>query len=160
MTMFDLLADLYAEIDSFYAKQQLRQPERGDLVAEAEIETKRKLNDQAYFLFMFSRFEDAVREESSQLIRQNSNTTLDWEHRRVWQLLPSGKNADQPSFLNRVALLIDKGSHHYEKIKAYYEQRNTIGHGGDFTIPISISTVVGDLSSSLKRMKVQEARSG
>ena len=160
MNVFESLSDIYAEIDGFYMDQGLQQSKNGDDETEAVIAGKRKLNDHAYFLFLFSRFEDAVREESSRLIRQNSRVDLDWEHRRVWQLLPSGKNADQPSFLDRVALLIDKRTHHYEKIKAYYKQRNTIGHGGDFTIPISISTVFSDLSGLLDRIKAQDAEHG
>ncbi len=160
MNVFEQLSVIYTEIDGFYMDQWLQQSKNGNPEIEAVIANKRKLNDHAYFLFLFSRFEDAVREESSRLIRQNSDAEHGWAHRRVWQLLPSGKNADQPSFLDRVALLIDRNTHHYEKIKAYYKQRNTIGHGGDFTIPISISTVFSDLSIALEGMMAGEASVG
>jgi len=49
-------------------------------------------------------------------------------------------------FLNRVSLLVDKGSHHYQTIKNYYDLRNTIGHGGIFSTPVSIPTVVNDFN--------------
>lgn len=156
MNVFEKLADLYNEIDRLYVDQELTNSKDGGLVSEADIARKRELNDHAYFLFMFTRFEDYVREESSQLIRQNSDPAHEWIHRRVWQLLPSNKTADQPSFMNRVALLIDKCTHHYEKIEKYYKLRNTIGHGGDFTTPISMPTVVKDFSLYFELMKTDD----
>ena len=133
MNVFENLADLYNEIDRFYVDQELTDSKESAFVSEADIAKKRELNDHAYFLFMFTRLEDHVREESSKLIRRNSDPAHEWTQRRVWQLLPPDKNADQPSFMNRVALLIDNSMHHYGEIKKYYELRNTIGHGGNFT---------------------------
>ncbi len=149
MNVFESLADLYAEIDAHYMAQELQESAAGDVQSEAAIASKRRLNDHAYFLFMFTRFEDFVREESSKLIRQNCDTRLDWTHRRVWQLLPSGKGDDYPSFLNRVALLIDKSTDHYRDIQDYHKQRNTIAHGGDFTIPLSVPTIFNNFSHYL-----------
>ena len=153
MNVFERLASLYEEIDQFYVAQELTDGGANVMTSGESISRKRELNDHAYFLFMFTRLEDHVREESSQLIRQKSDAAQAWTDRRVWQLLPSAKNADQPSFMDRVALLLDKSTHHYGEIKEYYKLRNTIGHGGNFTTPISMPTVVRKFSRYLELMK-------
>lgn len=156
MNVFKTLAEVYAEIDGFYVAQELIRSKDSSEATEVDIAKKRELNDHAYFLFMFTRLEDHVREASSKLIQQNSDSTHEWTHRRVWQLLPAPKDSDQMSFMNRVALLIDKGSHHYRDIRKYYELRNTIGHGGNFTTPISIPTVVKEFSLYLAMAKTED----
>lgn len=150
MNVFEMLAEIYYEIDQFYVAQELAS---GDSVS---ISRKRELNDHAYFLFMFTRLEDHVREQSSQLILRNSRTCHDWKQRRAWEILPSRKDSDRMPFMNRVALLIEKGSHHYAAIREYYDLRNKIAHGGDFSTPVSIPTVLNDFSMYYEKMKLTD----
>ena len=49
---------------------------------EIAFARKRELNDHAYYLFMFTRLEDHVREQSSKLIRESQDNITDWEQRR------------------------------------------------------------------------------
>lgn len=146
MNIFEELEVIYSEIDNYYAQKELEARDNSDTDQEREFARKRELNDHAYYLFMFTRFEDHVREESSKLIKQSQNNITDWSQRRPWDILPNDKRSDKLFFLNRVALLVDKGSHHYQSIKDYYELRNTIGHGGTFTTPVSMPTVVTDFN--------------
>ena len=55
--------------------------------------------------------------------------------------------------MNRVSLLTPKGGMNYNLIKQYYDQRNNIGHGGTFTIAISIPTVIADMKQLYKDLK-------
>jgi hypothetical protein len=49
------------------------------------------------------------------------------------------------ALMDRVALLSEINGADYQLINSYYKQRNSIGHGGSFTIPINIPTVINDL---------------
>jgi len=47
--------------------------------------------------------------------------------------------------MDRVALLTPISGTDYQLINNYFKQRNSIAHGGSFTIPINIPTVIADL---------------
>ncbi|MDD5214215.1 MAG: hypothetical protein PHQ03_01590 [Methylococcales bacterium] len=155
MNTFEELAKLYAEIDNNYAKEE-HEARANNLTKEEQdvISRKRELNDHAYYLFMFSRLEDHVREQSSLLIQEKQKISLDWEQRRAWSILPNKKDADNITFLNRAALLLKHGkdSHHFGKIQAYYDLRNKLAHGGSFHSPVSIPTVLADFELFYKEL--------
>jgi hypothetical protein len=98
---------------------------------------QRKRNDQAYFLFLFTRFEDAVNEALDQIIKYLVSGVA-WSDRRIWTAW-SGKGTDKIHFLSRIEVLIDKSTHPYAHVKEYYDGRNEIAHGGvwaeQFVIP-------------------------
>jgi hypothetical protein len=145
MNVFDQLAEIYFEIDSNYASVETDAHARGHLRKEVKFQKKRELNDQAYFLFMFTRLEDRVKKLSIKLIEEKYNDLTNWNYRRTWEILYQRRNKGI-YFLDRVALLTKFGQADYLLIKNYYEQRNNIGHGGQsFTIPISIPTVVTNM---------------
>ena len=153
MNIFKELGILYKEIDDYYAHKELEAKIKIWNRKENEFKRKRMLNDHAYYLFMFTRLEDHVRRQSSRLIKRKQISLANWKQKRVWSLLPKEKNSDKINFLNRVALLVDKGGHYYKKIKDYYLLRNKLGHGGLSNSPISILKVVKDfelLSNILK----------
>lgn len=64
MNVFDELSGLYGEIDSLYAVREPEAKSKGFHRKEAEWQRKRELNDHAYFLFIFTRPEDRIREQS------------------------------------------------------------------------------------------------
>jgi len=152
MTIFKELEELYSEIDNKYAQDEFDARANGLTQNEESLSRKRELNDHAYYLFMFTRLEDYIRDQSSALITENQSNLSDWKQRRAWDILPKEKISDKIYFLNRVALLIDKGSHHYQKLKEYYDLRNTLGHGGNFSSPISIPTVVTDFEELYNKL--------
>lgn len=153
MNIFKELEILYREIDNFYAQKELNARDRGWHKKEKEWSKKRELNDHAYYLFMFTRLEYHIREQSSKLITNKRSNLTNWKQKRVWDILPKTKDSDSISFLNRAALLLDKGTHYYQKIKKYYELRNTLGHGGIFSSPVSIPNVVADFEMLCKMLK-------
>jgi hypothetical protein len=61
MTIFDELGNIYDEIDNTYSRLETQARARGFKRKEAEYARKRQLNDQSYFLFMFTRLEDRIR---------------------------------------------------------------------------------------------------
>lgn len=68
MTIFEELASNYNEIDNAYSKMEILARTRGFNRKESEYSRKRQLNDQSYFLFMFTRLEDRIRTLSENLI--------------------------------------------------------------------------------------------
>jgi hypothetical protein len=88
----------------------------------------RQHNDQAYFLYLFSRFEEEVNILSEALLANRLGTLATWSDRRVWQAWSRGSVRDI-TFLSKVEVLTDKGRQDYATIKRYYDGRNTIAHG-------------------------------
>ena len=142
MNIFDQLAEIYFEIDGQYKSIETDARALRHFKKETKYQKKRELNDQAYFLFMFTRLEDRIKKLSIKLIEDKYNNLKNWNYRRTWEILYQRRKKGI-YFLDRVALLTKFGQADYLLIKDYYEQRNNIGHGGQsFTIPISIPTVV------------------
>lgn len=142
--IFDDLANIYSEIDNNYAANEAAARARRHNRVEASYRRKRELNDQAYFLFMFTRLEDRIRDLSIKLIEDKFNNLTNWNYRRTWEILY--KRKDNIPLLDHVALLTQIGQTDYNLIVKYYKQRNNIGHGGGaFTIPIDIGIVVTDM---------------
>lgn len=153
MNIFEQLEKTYSEIDNSYANNEINARLRGNYKKEGEYNSKRQFNDQAYFLFMFTRLEDRVRTLSDQLIENKMTTLSDWKSKRSWEIIQRQKVNDTLHFMNRVSLLTQKGGKNYNLIKQYYDQRNNIGHGGTFTIPIDIQDVISDMKQLYKDLK-------
>lgn len=100
---------------------------------------------------MFTRLEDRVRTLSDNLIDDRIATLTDWKAKRTWDIL--GNRKDRIAFMDRVALLTEINGSDYILINRYYRQRNNIGHGGTFTITISIPTVIADMKRLYKDLK-------
>jgi len=143
MNIFDHLGKIYNEIDTTYANIEVQASSRRHHKKEAEYYSKRQFNKQAYFLFMFTRLEDRVRNLSDQLIDDKVANLTDWKAKRTWDIL--SKRKDRIAFMDRVALLTEINQSGYNLIDRYYRQRNNIGHGGTFTIAIYIPTFIVDM---------------
>ena len=154
MNIFDELSSQYQEIDDYYTSKEFEARSKGHHRKELKWRRKRELNDHAYFLFMFTRLEDRIREESSKLIDNRQRNLSNWKQRRAWEILPKSKKSSKIHFKQRVALLTEKGQSHYNLISDYYDLRNQIGHGGNFTTPVSIPNVVLDMKNLYAILKV------
>lgn len=152
MSVFDELKDQYDEIDKQYSNIEFEARAKSWSKKEQLYQRKRELNDQAYFLFMFSRLEDHIRTQSTALIRKKQKSIQSWRQRAVWDILPSSSSDNFP-FKKRVALLTEKGNSDYELVSDYYKERNSIAHGGTFTRPISMPTVTTQLKRLYKLLK-------
>lgn len=150
MNIFDELRDVYNEIDKTYSSQEIQSRTRGFSKKEAQYARKRQLNDQAYFLFMFTRLEDRVRNLSDRLVDGKMSSLAAWKSKRSWEIIQKQKANDSLHFMNRVSLLTTKGGTDYNLVKQYYDQRNNVGHGGTFTTTVSIPTVIADLKRLYK----------
>ncbi len=119
MNVFDELESLYNEIDQNYSSVEFEARAKGWHVKEAKYTRKRNLNDQAYFLFMFSRLEDHIRTESANLICGKKTKINSWKQRAAWDILPSSAGNSQLPFKKRLALLVEKGSSDFNLIVDY-----------------------------------------
>jgi hypothetical protein len=143
MNIFDELGRIYGEIDSTYAPIESEARKRRHTRKESEYYGKRQLNNQAYFLFMFTRMEDHIKELSNTLIDTKVGTITEWKSKRTWEIL--AKRKDRMPLMDRVALLTEINAMDYNIIDRYYRQRNSIAHGGTFTVTIDIPTVIADM---------------
>lgn len=152
MSIFDELEAQYNEIDNEYSAIEFESMSKGWVKKESKYRRKRELNDQAYFLFMFSRLEDRIREESSKLITKKQTSISSWKQRAAWDILPGSASAEL-HFKKRLALLTEKGTRNFNLISDYYKERNSIAHGGSFTRPISMPTVISEFKRLYRLMK-------
>ena len=152
MSIFDELQAQYEEIDNQYSSLEFEVRTKGWSRKEQKYQRKRKLNDQAYFLFMFSRLEDRIRTQTSALIKKKKITIQSWRQRAAWDILPSSASADYP-FKKRLALLTEQGGTDFNLVSDYYKERNSIAHGGSFTRPISMPTVIAQLKRLYQTLK-------
>ncbi len=113
MNIFDELEAQYNEIDSRYSFMEFDCGRRGWHRKKQEYRQKREINDQAYFVFMFSRLENRIREESARLIRKKKRSISSWKQRASWDILP------EQSFLicfviltERITVIIPTCSHY------------------------------------------------
>lgn len=103
----------------------------------------RILNDQAYFVVIFAQFEDYVKKQCRKLIDRKKSAAR-WTARRIWDSV----DLDRLGFMKQVALLIDKATAEYGKVKSYYEVRCDIAHGTVYTaMPILVPTAAAELKS-------------
>lgn len=153
MNIFRELGKLYSEIDSDFAIREFNSRSKGHHKQEQIWARKRKLNDHAYYLFMFTRLEDRIREQSSSLITKKQGSLSGWKQRSVWDNLPSDRNSTRLHFKKRVALLIENGTSDYAKIIDYYSLRNTLGHGGSFSTPVSMPNVINDFETLWRKLR-------
>lgn len=87
------------------------------------------VNANAYSLLLFSQLEAEVNQLCLDLIRRRRASPV-WAERRAWDILEhSDDRLRSIPFLNRVALLTDKGGTVYKRVKELYEIRNKIAHG-------------------------------
>lgn len=152
MSIFDELEAQYDEIDNQYSSKEFEARTNGWNNKEQQYQRKRELNDQAYFLFMFSRLEDRIRTQSAALITKKQTSIQSWRQRAAWDILPSTSREDYP-FKKRLALLTEKGATDYTLVSDYYKERNAIAHGGSFTRPISMPTVISELKRLYRILK-------
>jgi hypothetical protein len=153
MNVLDQLDVMYQEIDKQYKTAEDDAHNKGHWKKKAACIRKRELNDMAYFLFIFTRLEGKIRDVSDALIDNKLATLKDWKARRAWEILQKQKQSDSLQFMNRVSLVAPKGGAVFNLIKHYYDQRNNLGHGGKFNLPMLIPTAVADMKRLFKSIK-------
>lgn len=151
MGMFKELSSQYYSIENEYAKQEFKAYLRGWAKKEIQVRRKREVNDQAYFLFMFSRLEDKINQEVTKKVAKMKASNQSWKVKAPWENLPN--RVKDINFKNRAALLFEKGKADFKLISDYYEERNSIAHGGSFVKAISMPTAIADLERLYRRVR-------
>ncbi len=139
MTVFDHLAKTYYEFDQRLASLEFEAISRGWNRKEQEYARFRAQNDQAYFLYFFTRLEDHITNQAN-LVIDRGMSLRSWKRRAPWRELRSLRTT---RLMSRVALLTEPGRRDYSIVKDYYADRNTIAHGG--TATISMPTVISEM---------------
>jgi hypothetical protein len=78
MNIFQELRHHYTEIDNFFGAEEFNARVKGYNRKEESWRRKRFLNDHAYFLFLFTRIEDHIRDVSSRLIIDKQKILTNW----------------------------------------------------------------------------------
>ncbi|MCK1390110.1 hypothetical protein [Bradyrhizobium sp. 1] len=144
MSIFSDINDQWIAADNAFSAVESRAFASDDDVLFDKASEMRKRNDQAYFLYLFTRFEAAVN-DAVMVVRDNRILpTIAWSERRMWETL-NRREIKDVAFLTRVEILIDKSRSEYATVKAYYEGRNKVAHGGiweeQFVIPAIATTM-------------------
>ncbi|MCY3022655.1 MAG: hypothetical protein NTW87_27060 [Planctomycetota bacterium] len=127
-----------------YADWYLASKEAAARVHKQRWSRLRAINDQAYFLMMFGQLEDHVNSQCKKLVTRKK-TAPRWKDRRAWDTF----DPEREPFMNRVALLTDKGGKAFRQVKYYYEDlRCEIAHGNTAVqMPMALITVAAELQS-------------
>jgi len=129
----------YVESDAYLGRKEAgaRTPSGKTRWARA-----RMFNDQAYFLMLFAQLEQRIMQEVVKLV--NKKKVLGrWQDRRLWQ----EAKPDRISFMQKVALLTEKGQVTYNRMdQLYHDFRCAIAHGNTAAVgPIFIPTIAAEL---------------
>ena len=138
----------YLEVDRYLVSKQTKTRTSNSLQNWAE---KRGLNDQAYFVLLFSKLEEHINKECQKLILRKRNLRH-WKSRRRWDNIEITQ-LDRITFMDRVSYLVDRQSHHFRDIKDLYEIRCKIAHGGVYTNPIHIPGYVNKFYNLITTLK-------
>lgn len=128
--IFDEIGAIYQEIDNKYASIVLTAQSRGHHIKEAKYIEKRKLNDHAYFLFMFTRLEDRIKNSASELFKNKVASITNRTNKRAWEIIKKKNEDDHLTLMDKVSFFLTSGNADYNLIFRYKKQRDTIAHGG------------------------------
>lgn len=120
----------------------------GDVAHLQGLSSMLEVNNNAYYVLLIARFEDAVRGLSKTVIdlmrRQGGGNVS-----RAWYVVRD----DDRVFMNHVALLTDKGSSDYRDIKELYDVRNAIAHSSFAETKPNVPAIADKLSGILSRLE-------
>ncbi|QJE74623.1 hypothetical protein HHL28_17540 [Aerophototrophica crusticola] len=111
-------------------------------------------NNAAYAILYFAQFEALVNELVERAI-QGGKTSGDAAIRRVWGVMDdrNRQTVTNMPFLDRVALLLDKGDALYGKVKELYQRRNAIAHGSRLLEEIDVTELAVTLDGIAARLQ-------
>jgi len=145
MTIFAEVASQWQIADNGFSALEQAAFLANDDVAFDKAGEQRKRNDQAYFLYLFTRFEDAVN-RAVEVILANRVVGVQWTDRRIWEDWSRG-DVREVSFLSRVRILMDKTRNDYANVQSYYNGRNKVAHGGEWTEEFFIPTIAQQMAT-------------
>lgn len=150
MSVFLEIAEQYRISDAaFFDHEQAAFQTDDDPAFDSALKARRR-NDQAYFLYLFTRYEAAVNAAVETLLATRRSSSTPWSERRVWQAW-SRAAVREIQLLSKVEVLTDKGRADYAAARTYYDGRNTIAHGADWETPFFVPNVAQDMHDMVGR---------
>ena len=128
MSIFTEIADQWQIADDAFGALEGTAFAANDDVGFDAAGEQRKRNDQAYFLYLFTRLEDSVNKATG-LILTSRVSGAPWAERRIWEAW-ARQGIPNVHFMSKVEILTDKSLHTYATIQEYYKGRNDVAHGG------------------------------
>ncbi len=153
MSIFIEISGYYADADASFAAAEQQAFLINDDTAFDAAGKARKCNDQAYFLYLFTRLEAEVDATVGKLLVARTGSSVPWSDRRVWQAWSRNQIQDI-ALLSKVEVLTDKGRTDYAQIKQYYDERNKIAHGGVWQSQFFIPNVAQTMTDIVTRFTV------
>ena len=150
MTLFSDIATDHAVADAAFALAEQAAFQHDDDAAFDRADRARRRNDQAYFLYLFTRLEDAINEAVATLLLGRRAASVGWDDRRVWQAW-SRMPVRDIALMSKAEVLLDKGRQDYATIKGYYDGRNTIAHGGFWDEQFFVPNVAMEMDAIVQR---------
>jgi len=138
--IFDDLDTLYSEIDNEYAVKEFIAHSSELESEEWKIAIKRELNDQAYFLFIFTRLEKRIQDLLDNLINDKITNATDNKDKNSWQLIKKKKL----ELMEKVSFFTQSGGMDYNLIYDYKKKRDGVAHG-NIASGINILTILSDM---------------
>jgi hypothetical protein len=154
MQLFSRIVESFSEADAWY-DQRINALKRAGSGAE-RVEARQQVHARAYYLLLWAQFESGVNDRCRRAIVRGKQRSK-WRDKRAWYIYNEtqiGEGDRELSFLDRVALLVDKGSHTYRDIKEKYELRNNLAHGRWPNTPIDLHAEAKDFAHLVRRLRV------
>lgn len=154
MRELDKIAEAYYEIDSYIgAKLSICRRKRWVRKAQKLIE-ERSLNDIAYFMMLFAKFESILACRANAIV----DKTLNKYTGRIPDLnelipIDMATGSRKISFKIRAKIVLGKQSAEYSKIVEHYKTRNAIAHTGYTITGIAISNFLQELKGAKSAFK-------
>ncbi len=153
MSIFLEISGYYGNADASFAVAEQQAFLTNDDVAFDAAGKARKCNDQAYFLYLFTRLEAEVDAAVGKLLAARTGSSISRSDRRVWQAWSRSQIQDI-ALLSKVEVLTDKGRTDYAQIKQYYDERNKIAHGGVWQSQFYIPNVAQTMTDIVTQFTV------
>lgn len=127
MNILDELYGLYLQVDGSLSITEATARAQKNSSLEEQTARQRKVNDQAFFLYMFTRLEEKIREATKQMFEEKISSSADQKELRAWEIL---KANDRLTLMTHVSFFLPIGSADYQLIRNLKKQRDEIAHGG------------------------------
>jgi hypothetical protein len=137
---------IFEEVDAFLGEMEFNARTAGRKVFWRD---RRAINEQAYFVIIFAQLEDYINTQCRRLVASKRSQTS-WKRKRLWDKI-SVPRIDRVPFMDRVALLTKRGDADYNIVKALYDARCALAHGGTYSVNVMFQAE--DMHNVAKRLK-------
>lgn len=123
--IFDEIDILYSQIDNDLSIKEFNARSISSETDEFQTMLEREHNDQAYFLYIFTRLERRIQELFDELIKNKIATSTDDKEKNSWRLMKQ----KQLYLMDKVSFFAQAGGTDYNLIYSYKDKRDNVAHG-------------------------------